>query len=203
MSNQMALRDIHIYDAQDPDILLGGLVLSRGMTNGLLYSMIEMAFVISCGFIIRNENNVWISRDNLPLQSGSYFILTSGPITATTQTYPVRERSTNITRTYEFREAVRQRDRGCVITGKGARNATVGFWASLDAAHIVPLAYEKVWVENNFQKNITIHPKNGGSINSVQNGLLLDKSLHYLFDRNAWSINPDVGFPSALFATSL
>ena len=97
----------------------------------------------SCGFILRNENKVWIKRDDDPLIPGKYYILTSGTITPTKETYLPRERSTNITRTHEFREAVRERDRGCVITGKGVRNTQAGFWTGLDAAHVFPLSYKQ------------------------------------------------------------
>ena len=80
----------------------------------------------------------------------------------------------------EFCDAVRQRDRRCVITGKSAVNAR-GSWAGFQAAHIFPLAYEEYWMYHNYGRCITIQPNTGGSINSVQNGLLLTASLSYSF----------------------
>ena len=44
----------------------------------------------------------------------------------------------------EFRDAARQRDQRCLITGESAMNAR-GFWAGFQAAHIFPLAYESHW----------------------------------------------------------
>ena len=97
-------------------------------------------------------------------------------------------------RVAEFRDAVRQRDQRCVITGKSAVNAR-GSWAGFQATHIFPLAYEEHWIYHNYGRCITIQPNTGGSINSVQNGLLLTATLHILFDSYDVSINPDVGVP--------
>ena len=100
------------------------------------------------------------------------------------------------TRTRAFRDAVRLRDHRCVITGEEAVNADLGFWDGFDAAHIFPLAYERYWVEHNFGRWITATlPATGGSINSVQNGLLLRADIHGLFDSYMISINPDVRIP--------
>ena len=95
------------------------------------------------------------------------------------------------TRVAEFRDAVRQRDCRCVITGEEAGIEYDG-WFSFEAAHIFPLAYEGHWNNNNYEHWINIHPTTGGSINSVQNGLLLRTDLHILFDSYVFSINPDV-----------
>ncbi|KAF8424379.1 hypothetical protein EV426DRAFT_642349 [Tirmania nivea] len=122
-ANRSAGRDVHIYDANDPTTVLGGLILFRW----------------------------WNKYD-----------------------------------------AVRQRDRRFVITGDSAENAR-GSWAGFEAAHIFPLAYEGYWKEHNYGRWISIHPNNGGSINSVQNGLLLRADLHILFDTYDVSINPDFG----------
>jgi hypothetical protein len=91
-----------------------------------------------------------------------------------------------------FREAVRLRDRRCIITGKVALGAQYDFWEGFEAAHIFPLAYEQHWRNNNFSRWITIRPAIGGDINSVQNGILLRGDIHHLFDSYSFSINPDV-----------
>jgi hypothetical protein len=66
-----------------------------------------------------------------------------------------------------------------LVTGRG-----------FEAAHIFPLAYE----------GHRIQPENtrGGTINSVQNGLLLRSDIHQLFDSYDLSINPDVCLPRIL-----
>ena len=98
------------------------------------------------------------------------------------------------TRAAEFRDAVRQGDGGCVITGERLVSAR-GSWAGFRAAHIFPLAYQDHWIKENFRRWVSIHPSTGGSINSVQNGLLLDNTIHTLFDNYDVSINPDVCVP--------
>ena len=66
-------------------------------------------------------------------------------------------------------------------------------WHGFEAAHVFPLAYEQQWLANNYSRWITLPPSRGWgvTINSVRNGLLLDASLHALFDRYIFSINPD------------
>jgi hypothetical protein len=79
-----------------------------------------------------------------------------------------------------------------VITGKVALGAPYGNWTGFESAHIFPLAYEEYWKNNNFARWISIHPTTGGSINSIQNGMLLGSTIHDLFDAFMFSINPDV-----------
>jgi hypothetical protein len=101
------------------------------------------------------------------------------------------------TRTQSFGDAVRSRDGRCVITGRLAPNAANGIWWGLQAAHIIPLAYEGHWNQSNYPSLITIPAASAaaGSINSVQNGLLLRNDIHNLFDNYGFSINPDVCLP--------
>jgi hypothetical protein len=70
-------------------------------------------------------------------------------------------------------------------------------WYGLQAAHIFPLAYEDHWNQSNYPSLITIPPASeiAGSINSVQNGLLLRNDIHSLFNIYGFSINPDVCLP--------
>jgi len=92
-----------------------------------------------------------------------------------------------------FRDAVRSRDGRCVATGKKAVNVNIGRWKGFQVAHIFPLAYETYWKANNYGDFITIPPakRSDGSINSIQNGLLLSTDVHEQFD----SINLDVCIP--------
>jgi hypothetical protein len=94
-------------------------------------------------------------------------------------------------RVRDFRDAVRDRDRRCLITGEEAEDER-GNWSGYEVAHVFPLAHEGHWQEYNFDRWITIPPAKGGSINSVQNGLLLRSDLHQLFDTYDLSVNPDV-----------
>lgn len=96
------------------------------------------------------------------------------------------------TRTATFCDAVRARDGECVITGLQAEDGDVGDWVGFHAAHIFPLGHESHWIENNYDRWITVPAVGGGSINSVQNGLLLRNDIHAVFDAYGFSINPDV-----------
>jgi hypothetical protein len=91
-----------------------------------------------------------------------------------------------------FRDAIRSRDRRCVISGKRAIRAHLDNWTGFKAAHIFPLAYEGNWIQYGYNRWITIQPESGGSINSVQNGILLNSTIHQLFNTYNLSINPDV-----------
>jgi len=91
-----------------------------------------------------------------------------------------------------FRDAIRQRDGRCVITGEEALGVGESRWFGFEASHVFPLAYEGHWVEHNYDRWITIPSANGRSINSVQNGMLLDATIHSLFENYAIAINPDV-----------
>ena len=66
-------------------------------------------------------------------------------------------------------------------------------YGSFQAAHVVPLACEDAWVNQNLGHYVTEIPTRGSTINSVQNGLLLSNEVHALFDAYSLSINPDVG----------
>ncbi len=94
------------------------------------------------------------------------------------------------TRTQAFCDAVRLRDQRCVITG--TEYFDDDNWTGFEAAHIFPLAHEQHWKNSNDDHWISIIPDIGGSINSVQNGILLRSDIHQLFDMYWFSINPDV-----------
>ena len=85
------------------------------------------------------------------------------------------------------------------ITGNEVLNAGRGQWDSFEAAHIFPLAYEN-WKRTDFSKSITIPPDNPshGTINSVQNGLLLRSHMHKLFNSYDIAINPEICIPYML-----
>ena len=98
------------------------------------------------------------------------------------------------TRVQAFRDAVRLRDRRCVITGR--EYVDDDNWRGFEAAHIFPLAYEHHWIEHNYSRWISTPPNReeiqGAKINSVQNRILLRSDIHQLFDFYDISINPDI-----------
>ncbi|RPA89654.1 hypothetical protein L873DRAFT_1839177 [Choiromyces venosus 120613-1] len=137
MSNRALGRNVHIYDAKDHDTVLGGLVLTNGMTNNNFYAM--------KAHFLRDESGATVQRGDHPRQQEKYFTLVR--TTSVTTGTPLAE----------FRDAVRERDRRCIITGN-----CQGF----EAVHIFfPLAY------------ITMPPKNGGSINSARKGIFFKADI--------------------------
>jgi hypothetical protein len=156
-------RDVFIYDAKDPDKVLGGLILTNGVTNANFYSMVEI--LIECDFSLIDDSGTKINRDDNPLQAGNYFIDADGrllcilfmitwlklrlidkqvePFSLNDEPVVIRAPSHQSgTRVQAFTEAVRQRDRRCVVSGERAVNAWRGLWTGFEAAHIFPLAHE-------------------------------------------------------------
>jgi hypothetical protein len=76
--NRSAGRNIHIYDANDPTTVLGGLILTNGVTNANFYSMVEILIITTSHFFLGDESNAKIERDNHPLQPGKYYIVAAG-----------------------------------------------------------------------------------------------------------------------------
>jgi hypothetical protein len=72
--NRSAVRDVHIFDISDRDTSIGGLVLTAGVTNANLYAMIEIFVIFSSEYILRNESNTTIEKDDSPLVPGNYYI---------------------------------------------------------------------------------------------------------------------------------
>lgn len=93
-----------------------------------------------------------------------------------------------------FRDGVRERDRKCMVSGRGGLLASSGVWAQLEAAHVFPLECENLWNEFGYSRWVTNMNEITGisKINSVQNGLLMKRDLHSVFDQYLFSINPDV-----------
>ncbi|KAH0564723.1 hypothetical protein GP486_001885 [Trichoglossum hirsutum] len=209
-ANRSAGRDVHLYDMKDPDTVLGGLILTNGVTNANLYSMLEIFCIFDSTYFLREEHGMILQRDDHPLNPGNYYILTDakfkhlGSITISSEPWLVRTISVaSGTCAPQFRDAVRERDRRCVLTGQWVPGADLGVWDSFEAAHIFPLAYEDHWINNNYSRWITIEPAAGGPINSVQNGMLLRSQMHNLFDNYIVSINPDDGYKIVCFRWDL
>jgi hypothetical protein len=71
-------RDVHIYDAKDPTTVLGGLILTNGVTNTNFYSMVEILVLFMSDFELRDEGDTKIERNDDPLQLGRYYINATG-----------------------------------------------------------------------------------------------------------------------------
>jgi hypothetical protein len=71
-------RDVHIYDAKNPTTLLGGLILSNGVTNANFYLMVEILVLFTSSFELRDKCDTKIERNNNPLRPGRYYINATG-----------------------------------------------------------------------------------------------------------------------------
>jgi hypothetical protein len=93
-----------------------------------------------------------------------------------------------------FRDGVRARDGRCVITGLVNTLAPFGSWDVFEAAHVFPLQHESIWIHQGYGRWVTNMPNEiaASRINSTQNGLLLKRDIHPLFDSYKVSINPNV-----------
>lgn len=73
--DRSAGRNTHISAANDPtQSLLGGLVLTNGVTNNVFHSMIEILLICQGPISLHDENNITVRRDDQPLQPGNYYI---------------------------------------------------------------------------------------------------------------------------------
>lgn len=72
--NRSVNRDVHIYNAKDPNTILGGLRLTRGVTNANFHAMIEILCIFETHYNLQSEDKMVIQRDEHPLRPGKYFI---------------------------------------------------------------------------------------------------------------------------------
>jgi hypothetical protein len=78
--NRSGGRDVHIYDAKYPTIVLGGLILTNGVTNANFYSMVEILiiFTSTSSFFLQDETSTRIEKDDHPLLPGKYYVVATG-----------------------------------------------------------------------------------------------------------------------------
>ena len=72
--NRAAGRDVFFFDLRNPEEVLGGLVLTDGITNRNFYSMLEILLVHEDPWLLHNENKLLVEKDDHPLQPGKYYI---------------------------------------------------------------------------------------------------------------------------------
>jgi hypothetical protein len=71
-------RDVKIYDAKDPSTVIGGLILTNGVTNANLYAMVEIFALFESDFELRAKDDTITERNGQPLQPGNYYIFAAG-----------------------------------------------------------------------------------------------------------------------------
>jgi hypothetical protein len=87
-ANRSGGRGVHIYDANNPDTAIGGLILTNGVTNANIYSMIDI-LIVRLGppfeplyeLRVGDEGGTMVERDDVnPLQPGNYYICANGTL---------------------------------------------------------------------------------------------------------------------------
>lgn len=175
-------------------------MVTPGITNANFHSMLEIVLVMSSSYFIQTDDGTTLPRDPQPLLPGDYFVVADNPVDVNNEIVVTRTESCSTgTRLHEFRDEVRKRDGGCVVSKRENSVARFGIWSGFEAAHIFPLAYEGYWKEQNFGRWVTLPTSSGDRINSVQNGLLLYGGLHTSFDHFEFSINPDDNYKIVCF----
>ncbi|KKZ64477.1 hypothetical protein EMCG_09548 [[Emmonsia] crescens] len=132
-----------------------------------------------------------------PVGLGDYDISSTGPIHLNDEPWVARLITYSISgRENQFRSRVRARDQKCVISGRVNNLIQLNMWPAFHATHAFPLECENIWCQFNYGRWITNMDDavDISKIDSTQNGLLMDSSLHNLFDQYLFSINPDDGY---------
>jgi hypothetical protein len=76
--NRTGGRDVHIFDTNDRSTSIGGLILTNGVTNANLYTMIEIFVIFDSEYILQNESDVTIENKDSLLVPGNYYIDSRG-----------------------------------------------------------------------------------------------------------------------------
>jgi hypothetical protein len=75
LNDRSAGRNVQIFDKKDRSTPIGGLVLTVGsITNANLYSMVDIFVIFEGEYILRNESDAAIEKDNVSLCPGNYYI---------------------------------------------------------------------------------------------------------------------------------
>ncbi|KAL1906269.1 hypothetical protein Sste5344_007984 [Sporothrix stenoceras] len=208
-TDSSSLRDVFFADLRDPSTDLGGLISSRGITNAVFHTIVAIAIDRDKrSFDIQNDDGEAVPRDDDQVLPGRYLIISDEPVRHSTRPFFTRALSSSAaTRLKSFRQQVRTRDQRCVITKVASiLGPRFNEWTPFKAAHVVPIAYANEWHDRSFSSLITIPPpwpRESDTINSVQNGLLMQSNVHQAFDAYNFSILPDAGHRLVFFKPDL
>ncbi|KAK9482074.1 hypothetical protein V1527DRAFT_455393 [Lipomyces starkeyi] len=198
-ANRNLGRDIVIYLATDPTVSIGGGYTNPTFTKTTFLDSLDVLITHDLPLRVYkiNDGRVHIQRTQDPLLPGEYEVESDGHMDVTDAPYYKRTSSAMSSlsasgRVRSFPAAVRDRDRRCVITGVPLtqRELLLQRWTGYDAAHVFPVALESMFHNYNFGELVVLDERDG-SVNSPQNGLLLQTNVHRRFDQYEMSINPN------------
>ncbi|PUU73718.1 hypothetical protein B9Z19DRAFT_1134579 [Tuber borchii] len=191
-------RNVHLLEWEgDHDLVLAGIVASRGITFNHLWRMVPEVFRFTMiDFWLFYEGGTMVPMNNDQLPAGRYFIVTNGNIIRITDpiitSTPTAQNHFN--RSGRFRNDVRTRDGRCVVSGCVVPRTME--YDGYEAAHIYPIAYHHNWANDSHQFKLL---PEGESIDSMRNGIFLREDIHTLFDRFIFSIDVDDNYKVIYF----
>ncbi|CAK7231648.1 hypothetical protein SEUCBS140593_007998 [Sporothrix eucalyptigena] len=165
--------------------------------------MVDMLFENEGPYQIRDGRRNILKRSNRTLQRGCYYVsclnnkdeqmrLSDEAVLLRPLWLGQGQKVWKGRRVRNFAAAVQERDLHCVVTGRQpTMTRDCENLADIAVAHIFPSGHQTYWDEHKMGEGI--HPAPGGKINSMENGLLMTRKMHYLFNQYAFSINPDDG----------
>ncbi|KAK9368502.1 HNH endonuclease-domain-containing protein [Lipomyces kononenkoae] len=188
-----------------PEEALGGLLLNQSVTVKCFLFMLDILLAPSDAYCVSlRGSNVVLSASDQRLQPGGYDIIPitpEGKIVVTDEPCILRVYSRTSTRKLEtFRSQVRARDGKCVITGVVNPQAQWDLWTGFQAAHVFPLSHGTLFRQSGLSEFITNRTgEEDSGTNSCQNGLLMQPTIHQLFDSFDISINADDNYKVVCF----
>ncbi|KAG0636510.1 HNH endonuclease-domain-containing protein [Tuber brumale] len=202
-SDRLQDRNVHFYDATDPDgDVLGGLIQNGSVTEASFLQMLGILLIVPAPIHVQHRTSgKLVSETNNRLPIGTYDVYCESHIQLNDEPRIHRIISHNVSgRNGAFGNGIRARDGKCVISGVANLNARRR-WTSFEAAHIFPLEKENYWIESDYGRWVTDMNDTVGisKINSRQNGLLLRQHIHGLFDQYLISVNPDDNYKVVMF----
>ncbi|KAK9237153.1 HNH endonuclease [Lipomyces kononenkoae] len=197
------VRNVFIYNIATGEYL-GGMRQNGSVTEAVFLWILNHILLITDAELqvkARASQQIILPTSNR-LEPGDYDVYCNGTIELTNEPWVQRILSHSVSgREDSLRDGLRVRDGKCVLSGFPNLNADIGDWSPFEGAHIFPLEKEGIWIKHNFGRWITdIDYTNGVSkINSCQNGLLIRRDLHTMFDNYLISVNPDDGYKIIVF----
>lgn len=72
--DRSAGRTLQLYNSSDKENVIGGLIVTNGITHANLYFMVEIIVVATSEFTLRDEDDMDIPKDDAQVEPGDYFI---------------------------------------------------------------------------------------------------------------------------------
>ncbi|RPB27123.1 hypothetical protein L211DRAFT_856010 [Terfezia boudieri ATCC MYA-4762] len=178
---------IKFYNATLPGDDLG-LIQNGSVTEANFLEMLGILLITETPIQVQERGSGHIvTRANNQIEPGEYDVYCDkNEIQVNNESWVNRLLSHNVSgRDGAFTTGVRSRDGRCVISG-------------LSSTYF-PLNAESVWNE----PGITDMDDTNGVFNSLQNGLLLRRDIHIMFDQYLKSVNPDGNYKIVVFRDDL